>query len=126
MQNFQLLKAGALALASALLLSSSSPVLAGEPRKPEPTSPQSAPAEETPVVNINTATVEELMRLPGIGAHKAEGIVARREKKKFARPEDLLEVKGIGRGIFKKCKPFVRVNGTTTLAQKVTSSVKKG
>lgn len=48
-------------------------------------------------LDINRAGVEELMELPGIGAAKAAAIVAEREENgPFARPEDLIRVKGIG------------------------------
>ncbi|MEW5853759.1 MAG: helix-hairpin-helix domain-containing protein [Myxococcota bacterium] len=85
-----------------------------------------APAsDEGGVVNINTASAEELSFLPGVGMRKAEAIVARREKKKFTRPEELMEVKGIGRGIFRKCKAHVRVSGPTTLTQKLRGTSRK-
>ncbi len=49
------------------------------------------------VVNINTADVQELTKLKGIGEKKAEAIIAwRKENGNFKSVEDLLEVKGIG------------------------------
>lgn len=54
-------------------------------------------------VNINTATVEELISLDGIGQSFAERIVAFREKNgAFQKPEDLILVKGIGQKILDK------------------------
>ena len=51
-------------------------------------------------VNINTATLEELMTLDGIGQKYAERILAFREKNgPFQTPEDLLIIKGIGQKI---------------------------
>lgn len=48
-------------------------------------------------VNVNTAPMEELMVLPGIGASKAEAIVQWREENGgFSGPEDLQQVHGIG------------------------------
>lgn len=48
-------------------------------------------------LNINTATVEELTMLPGIGETIAERIVAyRMENGPFTAPEDLLNVEDIG------------------------------
>ena len=57
---------------------------------PEPTREEQGP------VNINTASAEELMRLPGIGQAKAEAILADRAANgPYAAPEDLTRVKGI-------------------------------
>jgi competence protein ComEA len=65
---------------------------------------------ESPVT-LNTATFEDLRRLPGVGPKKAEAILALRTKLgKFRRAEDLMRVKGIGRGTFKKLKPLIRVD----------------
>lgn len=48
-------------------------------------------------VNINTADVQELTKLKGVGEKKAEAIIAwRNENGNFKTVEDLLEVKGIG------------------------------
>ena len=56
-------------------------------------------------VNINTATVEELKALPGIGPAKGQAIVDyRKENGHFKSVEDLKKVKGIGEGIFGKLK----------------------
>ena len=51
-------------------------------------------------VNINTAGLEELMTLPGIGEVRARAIIDDREANgPFRYPEDLTRVKGIGEGI---------------------------
>ena len=58
-------------------------------------------AADLQTVNINTATVDELMELDGIGQKVAERIFAFREKNgPFQKPEDLMMVKGIGEKIF--------------------------
>lgn len=52
-------------------------------------------------VNLNTATLEELMTLDGIGEKVAERILSFREKNgPFQHPEDLMMVKGVGEKIF--------------------------
>ena len=54
-------------------------------------------AEEMGLVNINTASMEQLMTLDGIGESYAERIIEFREKNgPFQSPEDLLKIKGIG------------------------------
>jgi len=61
-------------------------------------------------VNINTATVEELTQLTGIGESKAKSIVAYREENGFfSSIEDLLNVSGIGEGIFSRIKDAIEV-----------------
>ena len=54
-------------------------------------------AEETAMININKASVEELTQLKGIGPAYAERIVQYREAHgPFATPEDIMKVPGIG------------------------------
>jgi competence protein ComEA len=49
------------------------------------------------LLNVNTASAPELERLPGIGPSLAQAIIEYREDKgPFQRPQDLLEVPGIG------------------------------
>lgn len=67
-------------------------------------------ASSSGVININTATAEELDSLPGIGPFTAAAIVEDRERNgPFASPEDLMRVSGIGEGKFSKLKDQIRV-----------------
>ena len=60
------------------------------------------------VMDLNTASAEDLTRLPGIGPVKAEAIVAwRQEHGGFAAVEELLEVKGIGEATLEGLRPYV-------------------
>jgi competence protein ComEA len=71
-----------------------------------------AAAERAPqhAVNLNSATVTELMQLPRIGAKTAERIVAfRKQHGGFLRPEELMNVKGIGEKSFARLKPHLTV-----------------
>ena len=61
--------------------------------------PAIAETVEGDLVNINTAGLEELMTLKGIGEVKAQAIIGDREiNGPFVYPEDLTRVKGIGEG----------------------------
>lgn len=67
--------------------------------------------QEDGKVNLNTATEEQLMTLPGIGQAKAKSIIAWREKNgNFSQIEDLMEIEGIKEGVFSKIKDSIRVN----------------
>lgn len=57
-------------------------------------------------VNLNTASQEELERLPGIGMIKAKAIIAARP---FASAEDVMKVKGIKQGTYNKIKDHIVV-----------------
>ena len=61
-------------------------------------------------LNINTATLDDFMTLPGIGEKRAESILKLREEKgSFQTVEELLEAEGIKEGIFDQIKDFVKV-----------------
>ncbi len=67
---------------------------------------------EDGLVDINTATKQELITLPGIGESRAESIISYREKNGgFSRIEDIMEVEGIKEGMFKKMKDRICVRG---------------
>lgn len=62
------------------------------------------------LININTASIELLETLPGIGPAKASAIVQYRQQHgAFQRLEDLLNVKGIGPATFESIKNLVTV-----------------
>ncbi len=91
-----LLAAFGLALAGPSLAQNASPQLAG-------------------VVNINTATPEQLELLPGIGEARAEAIVEmRKQRGGFKSVDELTDVKGIGDAAIERLRPFVRTEGKTT------------
>ncbi len=66
------------------------------------------------VVNVNTASAEQLCLLPGIGQSKARAIIEHRAKQPFTRIEDLQKVKGIGPKLVEKLRPVVVTEGETT------------
>ncbi len=62
-------------------------------------------------INLNTATLHDLMTLPGVGEKTAKSILEfRSANKNFRTIEQLLEIKGIGEKKFDKIKEFVRIN----------------
>lgn len=71
------------------------------------------------VVNINTATAAELSLLPGVGPSKAEAIVKYRAANPFKQVDQIMRVKGIGKKSFQSMKPYLTVEGPTTLKAKV-------
>lgn len=79
----------------------------------------SADAAVQEVVNINTASVEQLRLLPGVGPSTAEAIVRLRNRRPFTRKEQLLKVKGIGPKTLRRLRPYLVLEGSTTLTQKV-------
>ena len=81
---------------------------------PSPT-PEAAESDAPAApVNINTADVDELMLLPGIGEKRAEDIVAYRRANGPVRiPEELTEVPGIGEGILAGLIDYVTVGEET-------------
>jgi len=60
-------------------------------------------------VNLNSASADELARLPGIGPAKAKAIVAHRAEEPFRKPEDLRKVKGIGDKLYEQVKDHIMV-----------------
>lgn len=66
--------------------------------------------EITEIIDINTATKEELMSISGIGESKAEEIIKyRKEKGKFKDIKDIKKVSGIGDSLFEKIKDYIKV-----------------
>jgi len=83
-------------------------MLAGAALPPPAAAPQS-PGEK---VNINTAAVDDLVTLPGIGKSYAQRIVEHRDKNgPFKKVEDLLNVRGIGEKTFERIRDRITVGG---------------
>ena len=73
----------------------------GEESEEIPTGETRKEATKEGKVNINTAMVEELKTLKGVGEKKAEAIIEYRKKNgSFQTKEDLMKVRGIGKKLF--------------------------
>jgi competence protein ComEA len=78
---------------------------AGEEEFPTP-----PPGNSEDLVNINTATLEELDALPGIGPTTAQKIIDYREENgPFNQIEDIMDVSGIGLTTFENIKDLITV-----------------
>jgi competence protein ComEA len=74
-----------------------------------PLVPLGSPSEGGPI-NINTASVAELEALPGIGPTLAQCVVDYREAQgPFAAIEDIMNVQGIGEGLFNEIRDLITV-----------------
>lgn len=97
-----------LAICGALLIATPGTARAQDPAAPAP--PPVAIAAKPAAINLNTATIEQLETLPGIGRKVAERILEFRTKSGgFKKVEELMNVKGIGEKSFLKLKPLVVV-----------------
>jgi competence protein ComEA len=82
----------------------SAPVEAQQAERPA----QAAAAK--PAINLNTATIDQLETLPGVGRRTAERILEYRQKSGgFKKVEELMNIKGIGEKSFLKLRPLVSV-----------------
>lgn len=83
-----------------------------------PSSYETAPPETETVtisypIDINTATQEQLMTLPGIGEEYAQRIIRyRQEHGSFSAMEDLLNIPGIGQKRLDAISEYITIGGT--------------
>lgn len=97
----------------AAVLADGAQVAIGDRRNPQGEvrgSPGGTGGGDGATINLNTATVEQLDTLPGVGPVTAQKIIAWREQhQRFSRVEELQEVDGIGPKGFADIAPHVRV-----------------
>ena len=79
------------------------------------------------VVNINTATKDELTTLKGVGDKRAQEIIDYRKKNgNFKSVDELGKVPGIGPGLMKQIRSNVTVTGKTATDKPAKAEVEKG
>lgn len=66
-------------------------------------------------INLNTATAEQLQLLPGVGPATAAKIIAYRERHPFRATVHLMRIEGIGRKRYDAVRPYLAIEGETTL-----------
>lgn len=77
------------------------------------TTTKAAPSASGGLIDLNTATQEQLETLPGIGRELASRIIAyRQEYGPFVAKEQIMDVDGIGQGRYDKIEAYLTVGGT--------------
>jgi comEA protein len=72
---------------------------------------RAVPAEEAAKIDLNKASVEDLLKIKGIGESYAQRIIEYRETNgQFNQIEDIMKVKGIGPKLFESIKDKITVN----------------
>lgn len=72
------------------------------------------------VVNVNTATADQLQLLPRVGPALAQRIIDfRKANGPFKSADELVAVRGIGERSLANLTPYIAVSGKTTLTQKI-------
>lgn len=71
---------------------------------------QSTQTNGTALININTASTDELMTLPGVGQAKANLIIEyRTQNGSFSNKDDLMKISGIKEGVYNKIKDLITI-----------------
>ena len=65
------------------------------------------------MLNLNTASLDQIDALPGISPAVAAAVVAERTARPFGRPEDVMRVQGVSRKRFERLRPHLTVTGPT-------------
>jgi len=72
-------------------------------------------AKVTGLLNLNTATMEQIDQLPSVSPKKAQAVVEYRKEKPFKSVDELDNVKGFSPKSIEKIRSYLTVDGPTTL-----------
>ena len=68
----------------------------------------------TGVLNLNTASLDQIDALPGVSPKLAAAVVAERAVRPFGRPEDVMRVQGMSKKRFERLRPHLAVTGPSS------------
>jgi competence protein ComEA len=71
-------------------------------------------AAGTGVLNLNTATLDQIDALPGVSPTLAAAVVAERTARPFGRPDDVMRVRGMSKTRFERLRPHLSVTGPSS------------
>lgn len=77
-----------------------------------------------PIIDIRTATLEELTLLPGIGEKRAQDIIEHRSQRPFQNVNEIMLIKGIGIKTYEKMRPMLLVFGSDEPLDKSSTGTK--
>lgn len=82
---------------------------ASEPIIQRPDTAETDSTQSRQKIDLNTATLEELMTLPSVGEKRARDIIAYRSQKPFSNIEELKEIAGFGEKTFAKLRDYIEI-----------------
>ena len=68
----------------------------------------------TGVLNLNTASLDQIDALPGVSPKLAAAVVAERAVRPFGRPEDVMRVRGMSKKRYERLRPHLAVTGPSS------------
>ena len=70
-------------------------------------------------VNLNTASPQELVLLPGMGPKRARALVGYRDRRRLTHARQVQRIRGVGPKSFRRWRPHIKVHGDSTLRRVV-------